>query len=301
MKSAIKPLYEYIKVYDKYEELMMLSADTFLKQFEQDEGQEIAVDQLKDEITKHQELEKKILEEIPETIRVSCFEVHCKEVRSTLAGKHINFVKYLIEMIAQKARDGTVKMLEEFRKMHREISKPPKDIEELTEIKDYISRVPVEIEKMKQDIEQNMSTFSILEKFQYRFSNDDMKKKWDLFGFPKQTAELNAIKSEELEKLKVVFQESMSHDQEEFKEAIEDLENIIKTFVGYSDINQYKEVAEMVERVNKRLEECVNNAKTFNHREYLFGIETTDYSQVHQCAKEFKPFSDLWTTISNFY
>ncbi|OMJ85153.1 hypothetical protein SteCoe_13621 [Stentor coeruleus] len=296
MKGAIQPLYEYIKVYDQYEDLMMLNAESFLKQFNEDEGEEVTVDQLKDEITKHQEMEKKILEEIPETIRVSCFEVHCKEVRNTLAGKHVSFVKHLIEMIAQKARDATVKMLEEFRKMHREISKPPKDIEELTEIKDYISRVPVEIEKMKQEIEQNMSTFGILEKFQYRFTNDDMNKKWDLFGYPKKTAELNSMKNEELDKLKVGFQEAMSHDQEEFKEAIEDLENIVKTFVGYTDINTYKETAEMVERVNKRLEECTNMAKTFNHREYLF-----DYSQVHQCAKEFKPYSDLWTTIANWY
>ena len=293
MKVAIQPLYEYISVYDKYEDLMGLSAESFLKQFNQDDGQEISVEELKEEIQKHQELEKKLLEEIPEIVKVSCFEVHCKEVRSTLAGKHITFVKHLIEMIAQKARDATLKMLEEFRKMHREISKPPKDIEELTEIKDYISRVPAEIEKMKQEIEQNMSTFSILEKFQYRFTNDDMNKKWDLFGYPKKTADLNAVKSEELDKQKVLFQESMANEQEEFKEAIEDLENIVKTFVSYSDITQYKETAEMVERVNKRLDECINMAKTFNHREYLFGVETSDYSQVHQCAKEFKPYSDL--------
>ena len=271
---------------------------TFLKQ-SNDEGAEISVEELKEEILKHQEMEKKILEEIPEKIRVSCFEVHCKEVRNTLAGKHISFVKHLIEMIAQKSRDATVKMLEEFRKMHREISRPPKDIEELTEIKDYISRIPAELEKIRLDIEQNMTTFAMLEKFQYRFTNDDMNKKWELFGYPKKTAELNATKSEELDKLKVVFQDKMSLDQEEFKESIADLENIVKTFVGYTDINQYKENASLVDIVNKRLDDCISAAKTFNHREYLFGIETTDYSQVQQCAKEFKPYSDLWKTIIN--
>jgi hypothetical protein len=39
-----------------------------LKQFDAEEGQEISVEQLKDEITKHQELEKKILEEIPDSL-----------------------------------------------------------------------------------------------------------------------------------------------------------------------------------------------------------------------------------------
>ena len=112
MRIAIQPLYEYLSVYDKYEELMMLSADNFLKQSNQEEGNEISVEELREEIIKHQELEKKSLDEIPETIRVSCFEVHCKDVRNTLAGKHISFVKQLIEIIAQKARDATVKMLE---------------------------------------------------------------------------------------------------------------------------------------------------------------------------------------------
>ena len=301
MHRAIQPLKKYIKVYDKYEELMNLNADTYLKALQQDEGTELSVEELKEEITKHQELEKSILEEIPEIIRVSCFEVHCKEVRNTLAGKHISFVKHLIEMIAQKARDNTVKMLEEFRKMQREISKPPKDIEELTEIKDFISRVPIEIEKMKQEIEQNMTTLSVLEKFQYKFTNDDMNKKWELFGFPKKTAELNASKNEELEKLKVVFQEGMANEQEDFKGTIEDLENIVKSFVNISDITSYKENYQMVETVNKRLEECINQAKTFNHREYLFGVETTDYSAVQLCAKDFKPYSDLWTTINTWY
>ena len=88
--------------------------------------------------------------------------MHCKEVRSTLAGKHTQFVKHITELIAQKSRQRTVEMLEEFRKMHKEINKPPKDIEELTQIKDLISRLPGEIEKIKMEIEQNMNTINIL-------------------------------------------------------------------------------------------------------------------------------------------
>lgn len=298
MTKAIQPLHDYIKVYDKYESIMQLSADSYIKGLE--EGDEVSVEELRDEIYKHQELEKKLLEEIPETVRVSCFEVHCKEVRNTLAGRHTLFVKQITELIALRSRDKNATLLENFRKMHREINKPPKDIEELTEIKDLISRVPMEIEKMKIDIEANMNTYSILEKFNYKFTVDDMNKKWDLFGYPKKTYDLIAIKSEELEKQKEVFKEHMATEQVEFSEAIEDLENIVKTFVQYTDINQYKETAEMVERVNKRLEECISMAKTFNHREYLFGAETTDYSQVQGCAKEFKPFSDLWLTINNW-
>lgn len=37
----------------------------------------------------------------------------------------------------------------------------------------------------------------------------------------------------------------------------------------------------MVQRVNDRLTECTDKAKKYNHHEYLFGLETTDYSRVH--------------------
>jgi len=53
------------------------------------------------------------------------FEVHCKDVRNALSRKHFNYAKTLIELIASKARNTTVTMLEEFRKLHRDINKPP--------------------------------------------------------------------------------------------------------------------------------------------------------------------------------
>ena len=300
MKTSIQPLYKYITVYDKYEEVMKLDVEKYIKEIQQKAG-EISVEELRDEIHKHQELEKKILNEIPETIRVSCFEISCREVRSSLSGKHATFVKQITDQIGQIAKDTTMNLLENFKKMHRDISKPPKDVEELTEIKEMIERVPVDIEKMKVEIDNNMNTFSILDKFQYKFPTDELNKKWELFGFPKKTYEVITIKTEELEKQKIVFQEHTSTEQEEFREAIEELENIVKSFVQYTDINQYKETAEIVERVQKRLDECIANAKTFNNREFLFGVENTDYSQVHNCNKEFKPFADLWNTVNNWY
>lgn len=302
MRRSIEPLHQYLGVYERYESVMKLSAEEYIKGLEEGaDDQQMSVEQLKEEIIKHQQLEHKLLEEIPETIRVSFFEVHCKEVRNTLAGKHTSFTKALTELIAQRARSSTVEMLEHFRKLHREMNKPPSNIEELTEIKDLINRLPQEIDRMKAEIEKNMYTFSILEKFNYKFSNDDLNKKWDLFGFPKKTFDLIANKTEELEKQKVEFQDHMATEQEDFRETIEDLENIVRTFIQNTDINQHNEIAEMVERVNARIDECVATAKRFNHHEYLFGMEQTDYSRVFTCQKEFKPFSDLWLTVRTWY
>ena len=299
-KYSIEPLTNYLQVYEKYEEVFQLDPEKFIHSVQEKAG-EISVEELRDEIFKHQELEKKILNEIPETIRVSCFEINCREVRNTLSGKHSTFVKLITDQIGSIAKETTNTLLENFKKMQRDISKAPKDVEELTEIKQMIERIPMDIEKMRNEIENNMNTFNILEKFQFKFSTDDLNKKWELFGFPKRTYDLIAVKNEELEKQKIVFQEQTVAEQEDFREKIEELENDVKSFVQYSDITQYSHTAEMVERVQSKVEYCISNAKMYNNREFLYGVEASDYSQVHNCAKEFKPFADLWNTINNWF
>jgi len=146
-----------------------------------------------------------MLKEVPEVVNVSCFQIHCKEARATLAGKHAKFVTALTELIAQRARDDNLKLLESFREMHKELNKVPKDIDELTKIKDLMGRVPIEIERMRVEIEENLNTFGILEKFNYRFAKDDMEKRWDLFGCPQKTIAIIDKRSDELEKEKVRF------------------------------------------------------------------------------------------------
>jgi hypothetical protein len=54
------------------------------------------------------------------------------------------------------------------------MKKPPKDIEELTELKKYISEIPVLIEKLKGEIDAAMASYDICDEFEYQFSNSDL-------------------------------------------------------------------------------------------------------------------------------
>ena len=64
----------------------------------------------------------------------------------------------------------------------------PKDIEELTGIKDYMTAVPFEIEKLMGDVKTCTSIYDILNSFNYKFNDDDdFDKKWRLIGSPQET------------------------------------------------------------------------------------------------------------------
>lgn len=72
--------------------------------------------------------------------------------------------------------------------MALKIESIPKDIEELTAIRDYMAAVPSEIEKINVDIKLCMNIYDILNQFSYKFSDEDeYDKKWRVFGSPKDT------------------------------------------------------------------------------------------------------------------
>ena len=51
-----------------------------------------------------------------------------------------------------------------------------------------MSKAPIEIKKLKSDMEQAQDIFEILNEFGYKFkSDDDFELKWKLFGSPKET------------------------------------------------------------------------------------------------------------------
>lgn len=68
------------------------------------------------------------------------------------------------------------------------ICSSPKDIEELTNIRDYMIAVPIEIEKLAADIKACMGVYEILNFFNYKFAEEEnYDKKWKVFGAPKET------------------------------------------------------------------------------------------------------------------
>lgn len=101
--------------------------------------------------------------------------------------------------------------------MIMKIESQPKDVEELTSIKDYMASVPSEIEKMNAEIKNCMNIYDILGQFGYKYADDeDYDKKWRVFGAPKDTVEKIDKQHAYLEKEKEKFLQQMIGNQTEF-------------------------------------------------------------------------------------
>jgi len=72
-------------------------------------------------------------------------------------------------LIAKRAKMQADELLIAFEKMNNKIESAPKDIEELTSIKEYMQAIPNEIEKHMSDLKNCMNIYEILNQFNYKF------------------------------------------------------------------------------------------------------------------------------------
>ena len=101
-------------------------------------------------------------------------------------GKHTNIIEKEVKLIAQKAKEKNYQLSTKFDEINERIRRPPKNIEELTETKKYITEIPIAIAKLKDEINQCMDVYNILDEFNFEFTGNDLDQKWTLFGAPQK-------------------------------------------------------------------------------------------------------------------
>ncbi len=128
-----------------------MNPDRFVKSL--DEGDTpITAEGLKNDMNEHRKEEDRLRREIPEFVNVSIFQINCKDIRNLYVGKHSQIIDKEVKLIAQKAKELNYNLSTKFDEINERIRRVPKNIEELTETKKYISEIPVVIAKLKEEI-----------------------------------------------------------------------------------------------------------------------------------------------------
>jgi len=144
--TIIEPLDQYVKTYDRFAKEYEFDPETEMAQYEDPENWP-EVDTLRASIIFHQNEEKRLQGEIPEEIICSVFKISTKVIRDMLAAKHAKIAQAQIELIAKIAKATSNNIIEEFEKSSIKVESVPKNIEELSQIRDYMNNLPKELEK----------------------------------------------------------------------------------------------------------------------------------------------------------
>lgn len=293
LEKTLPALVEFLNLFEPYQSLLRLDPAEYVKE---KAAAEISTDEAKQFILEHIDEEEKVLDAIPDTSVVGLFEIHCSEIRKVLASRHRRIVELLEDMLLQRFRDSAQEVADTFQGIFAQLRKAPKNIEQSTELREFMSGVPGEVAKTSPDIGKCIQIFQVLEGFEVKLTNDDFHQRWRVFACPKQTFDLMAQVEQELAKAEKGYFKDMQQEQTDFDENLVDLAGIVDSFSQYSNLANIKEIHENVESVNERLKQASGQAKLFNSREALFGQESSDYSHLQQLQKEWEPFSNLWVT-----
>ena len=264
--DAVEPLNNYIKTYAKYDKEYKIDPVAILKKLD-DEDNPPEIEFLKKDPLFHQKEADSLKGEIPDEIIVSMFKVNCKEIRNKLVDKHLKIAKDEIELIAKRAKQSSIELLQSFEKINNKIESHPKDIEELTALKDYMNSVPNEIEKLQKDIKDTLGIYDILSLFNYRFPNDaDFDKKYEVFGAPKETNSKIEKQLNILQVLQDKYLGQMVGNMEEFEKTINEIIDQVTQFQKYQDMSQFEEVSQIAKSIQAKIVQAQDQAKTFNNR-----------------------------------
>lgn len=261
--KAINPLGEYVQTFNQFEAENRLNPDKYVKELDERDDP-IDADGLRADIYRIRELEEDLKLRIPEYVTVSVFRVNIKDIRNLYCGKYQQIVEKEIKLIAQRAKDKNYQISTKFDEINERIQRPPKNIEELTDTKKYISEIGVVIEKLKIEIDTCMHVYDICGEFNHTFTGGENDDKWRLYGAPLRVMQTIQQQSQILEKQKEAFIKEMEQEQIDFEETLDSLAITIGGFATYDDLNKYEEIAINVESVNARIQECIEKSRLFN-------------------------------------
>ena len=252
VKRGILPLHSYVDTFAVFKEEFELDPPKYVAALDEGENP-ITPEELKEDIIRNRQKEEDLKQAIPEHVIVGMFQVNCKDIRNLYSGKYSQIVTKEINLIAEKAKNMNYMISTKFGEINETIMKQPNSIEELTEIKKFISEIGVKIEKLKRDIDGCMGVYGILDDFEYEFSSSEQNSKWELYGAPKKVVELIEKQAAVLEKTKERFIKEMLQEQEEFEDTLDHLQITVGGFHTYDNIDKFIDNAKASTNVDDKI------------------------------------------------
>lgn len=169
----------------------------------------------------------------------------------------------------------------EVEKILNYINKDPiQDIEELTDITNFINNLDVKMLDIKNLIQDVTSKMTLLEDYQYKLLEEEMNRTWFSFSKPLDIfrAEYNCkrrMKKDEREFYQDlrVMNEKLVRDFDEIKIEFDILQRS-------EELSEYDDSAAKCDILFEKIENALVTAEISNRREGLFNLKKTDYIEI---------------------
>ena len=294
---AVAPLEAYLDTYKPFKDLLEIDVSAYIKQYEEANH---TVKQMEKEAQKHLDRQAAVLNTIPQTVNLGCFLVDCQEFRKKLAEKCGVLAQKVHDLLARVSRKKAEEIEDKFSSIRSVLIRPVETPEDVVKVKEYMKTIPEQVFDLQSVINEMGEVYDVLDKFQYALTDDDFSKKWKAIGWPARLDEDVVRTNQNLESQRKMLTDVMEKNQESFAKEVEKLQKQVAAFYKRTDIKKVTEIANEVKGVVAEIQKAREQANQFNQHEALFERDKTDYSGVHQLAKDFEPYQLLWVTADDW-
>lgn len=228
------------------------------------------------------------------------FNIKIAKVSGEIKGKVQRFINFFKEVTTEKAMQELKLIEDQEIEIYTIIRNVPKNLEELHDIKNFISHhLKERVEYLELHLKLCFDCISTLEEFEIMPEEEVLDRAWGCYGIGLRiervkVASMGTIRKKEkefAEQLKVgisqilVDIEGIRIKFQEMKQE-NNIENYEKMFVQYG---------EMKDTIDKTSEMC----HIFNIREGIVGVKSTDFKHLDALKREFMNYNKIWNYMQD--
>eukprot|EP00906_Rhabdomonas_costata_P002297 RCo003671 len=227
-------------------------------------------------------------------------KVECYEIKASLCQKAGDLAAALMNTLMASTKAGIAAVNEGFQQIFEQVQVEPQNAEELQQLKQYIDRCAGLINELKARFDHITDSVALLSKFGFMPDQADFESYWSTYSWPQRVYQVLDDSEFKYKENRNRFQQELRESTQQLTDDIAQMQHEVDLFTNLADEAKVEEYYEKVKRLNDKIRENKERRDLYNRREALFGIPTTQYSQITEIVKNFEPYQQLWTIVYEF-
>lgn len=237
---------------------------------------------------------------LPNEVLFKMFIVDCKQAKMVLINRANNFAKMLLAIANDQVSQEDRRISGQFEDIYEKAQKRPETPEEMVELKEFFRSQKKNLLQLDSDISQVKKIFQVLHDFSFSIPKDSFKLHQKTLQWPSKIYRVLDKNEEQLAEESQAFQEQLVDQRESLARDLDTYIEEVDAFHEYSDMENADTIAEQVLKLQQKIESAEATATLCQQREKIFNWKKTNYRQFGTIRKKFVPYSELWTTVSEW-
>jgi dynein heavy chain len=304
IKNAINSLGHLVKTLlrslKEYEFVIRLNPNKIAKRY----NEEFKLETAEEDLNKYRKAIEGINTLFFAKDRLLCGVFHIKidKIKQDFSLKLRRSTEQVLSIITDNSKSRVQRLESSENEIMLSLSKEPRTLEELEEIKHFITvQLDDRIEVIQSEIAELMANMEISEEFEYKLDWELFARSWLYYGLPQRIGKAKIICDRTVKRCQNIFAEELRVSTEKILDETDNIREELTELKKIKDLDAYEDTSFSFGVLKGRIERSIEEGRVINMREGLVGIKNTDFKQLEQIKREFTPYCRVWFYARDFH